>query len=843
MRRSFLRLGAVLLCAGLSTACTDEGATEPDQDSGGGGKADDADSGNGGGSVYAVGNRLEPWDGDDQFLDEVQPVLAQRCVTCHSCGDSPCQLKLSSYEGLLRGSNEDNLYATRILSVDEEYDPQHLDHGRVRDLDSGLVRYDDTEEKWRDVDFYSVTAHETDSILARVVTEAQDRTTSFDQAFEVGKSLDGRKFECLESDSPDGEDLVGRAMPLGLPQISTDDSDAMLSWLDEGAAPLSDDAQRGLGAPANPEAVKEWEALLNPEANTRRDQLISRYIYEHTFFANLHLERSPGEFYRVVRSRTRTGPVDQIVTELPNDDPGGNDPIFYRLVKQTKVLAAKQHIAWEIGPDTMRRWSELMYEADWELVDHDEVDEDSDNPFAYFAAIPPDVRYRFMLEHSREMVDAMVRGSVCVGSGATFAIRDRFWVWFLDPESDPSALAEVAGEEINGPLLGESSWFHLNPHESDTLREIDYLRAYRRYLQQHRPDGLRVDDLWDGNGGEEPDAWLTVTRHGTSAAVETGPRQGAPETIWILSYSNFERLYYNLVVEFETWGTVAHKIETWGLMSMVRSEGEDMFLTMLPPDVREDLREHKTRGWGQVNDILFPTFASCSGELEDIVGDCDAYQTGVEFDVPVMTPGDERIDAYMADVSQQVREHIGGDVLERDPLNGPRGEIPSNIDSREAVDAAFDALTGWTNPGWESVPEIMIVRVKGEGFSWLYTVLANRIYTSHDRVYFEGLTRVPEEDTLSVSHGIIGARPGLFVDLELDGVGDFVNALSSVESPQAWGEFVVKFQGGDLPIHVIDRRDVAFWTFFDEVHDQWFAEDPINAAVLDISEYLWPQQL
>ena len=54
-----------------------------------------------------------------------------------------------------------------------------------------------------------------------------------------------------------------------------------------------------------------------------------------------------------------------------------------------------------------------------------------------------------------------------------------------------------------------------------------------------------------------------------------GPQGGQPETIWVLNYSNFERLYYNLVVQFKTWSHAAHKLETWTLMSYVRSEGED----------------------------------------------------------------------------------------------------------------------------------------------------------------------------------------------------------------------------------------------------------------------------
>ena len=39
------------------------------------------------------------------FTEQVQPILERRCVVCHGCYDAPCQLKLSSHEGLKRGAS------------------------------------------------------------------------------------------------------------------------------------------------------------------------------------------------------------------------------------------------------------------------------------------------------------------------------------------------------------------------------------------------------------------------------------------------------------------------------------------------------------------------------------------------------------------------------------------------------------------------------------------------------------------------------------------------------------------------------------------------------------------
>ena len=46
---------------------------------------------------------------------QVKPVLERRCVVCHSCYDAPCQLKLSSPEGIQRGATRERVYNQRRL--------------------------------------------------------------------------------------------------------------------------------------------------------------------------------------------------------------------------------------------------------------------------------------------------------------------------------------------------------------------------------------------------------------------------------------------------------------------------------------------------------------------------------------------------------------------------------------------------------------------------------------------------------------------------------------------------------------------------------------------------------
>ena len=53
------------------------------------------------------------------YIKDVKPILDKRCVVCHSCYNSPCQLKLSSFEGLDRGSSKERVYlAERLFAQD-----------------------------------------------------------------------------------------------------------------------------------------------------------------------------------------------------------------------------------------------------------------------------------------------------------------------------------------------------------------------------------------------------------------------------------------------------------------------------------------------------------------------------------------------------------------------------------------------------------------------------------------------------------------------------------------------------------------------------------------------------
>jgi hypothetical protein len=53
--------------------------------------------------------------GDVDYWRDVRPIVENRCVVCHACYDAPCQLKMSSIEGIERGAITSNSYNNWLI--------------------------------------------------------------------------------------------------------------------------------------------------------------------------------------------------------------------------------------------------------------------------------------------------------------------------------------------------------------------------------------------------------------------------------------------------------------------------------------------------------------------------------------------------------------------------------------------------------------------------------------------------------------------------------------------------------------------------------------------------------
>ncbi|NOR37260.1 MAG: peptidylprolyl isomerase, partial [Woeseiaceae bacterium] len=278
-------------------------------------------------------------DENIDYWSDVKPVIEQRCVVCHACYDAPCQLKMSSIEGIDRGASPALVYKQSRLKM---ADPTRL--------------FEDAQSvpEWRAMGFHPVLNEHGDSIEANREAGVMHRILKLKEQNPLpeGKLLPdsfdltlNRKQFCAQ---PETFDEYARktplwGMPYGLPAIEADQQTTLLQWLEQGATYT---ARPPLPAEFA-DVISTWEMFLNDDS--LKTQLAARYIYEHLFLSHLYFpELDNRKFFKLVRSATPPGePVDLIATRRPYNDPGV-DRVYYRIVEKLGAIVAKTHMPYEL---------------------------------------------------------------------------------------------------------------------------------------------------------------------------------------------------------------------------------------------------------------------------------------------------------------------------------------------------------------------------------------------------------------------------------------------------------------------------------------------------------------
>ncbi|HID02480.1 MAG TPA: peptidylprolyl isomerase, partial [Desulfobacterales bacterium] len=266
------------------------------------------------------------------YLHEIKPILDKRCAVCHSCYNSPCQLKLNSYEGVDRGGSKKTVYnATRLSTMD----PTRL-----------FVDAHSTEE-WRQKDFHTVTESSVsdglnNSLMLQILDHKMKNPESTGEYFSEADDL-----TCSETSIElDGylSKHPNRGMPFGFPPLKQEEFQLLAGWLVQGAKGPSDTEQQELTTPKEKdlEKIVKWEAFFNNQ--NPKYAMTARYIYEHLFLAHINFGTGTNEYYELLRSTTPMGsPVELINTVRPYDDPGV-ETFYYRFRKIHSTIVHKTHM-------------------------------------------------------------------------------------------------------------------------------------------------------------------------------------------------------------------------------------------------------------------------------------------------------------------------------------------------------------------------------------------------------------------------------------------------------------------------------------------------------------------
>lgn len=731
-----------------------------------------------------------------EYRRDVKPILDSRCVVCHACYDAPCQLQLGSYDGVTRGANGERVYdAARLLAAQ----PTRL----FQDAASNA--------EWRNKGFQPVLNERNPGAEPNREAGVMARLLALKRRFDFPRfgllPQDRYDFSLDRSQQCPAIEEIGRfesehpewGMPYGLPPLPEQENRTVTAWLEAGAPAAPElsltEAQR--------DQIARWEAFLNgADAKTR---LMSRYLYEHWFLAHLYFdELPPGDYFELVRSRTPPGrPIDLIATRRPYDDPGVAR-VYYRLRPHRPALVSKTHMPYALNTARMARIKAWFLDEPYAVKALPSYDPKvSANPFIAFEQIPVRSRYRLLLDEAQFTVMSFIKGPVCRGQVALNVITDHFWIGFMHPDNptfnETSAFLADVLKEVSLPTEQQSNalltkWLSYSQGQTEYLKRKSEL-TNRRFTGSSSPS---LSMLWDGDG-TNANAALTVFRHFDSASVVKGLLGDRPQTALIMGYTLLERIHYLLVAGFDVYGNTAHQLEARLYMDFLRMEGELNFLGLLPGGDRNAVRDLWYRGVG--------------GEVKSYLNGSKAYftqRTGVEYRTGDPLP--ELFGLWKAhlapvldhryDLAENTRDDPNAELLKK--LAGLRGRVLFFL------------------------PESSFLTVQGvDGVDRHYTLIRNSAHSNISELFSEANRRLPDEDTLLVTPGFIGAYPNAFYRLRSNRLAAFVDRVSRLRSEQDYAALAARF--------AVRRTDPGFWAHADALHEAFGKADPVEASLFDFN--------
>lgn len=740
------------------------------------------------------------------FAKDIRPILDSKCLACHSCFDAPCQLKLENPDGLLRGASKKEVYDGMRT---EAMQPTRLGIDAL------------TVEDWRERGFFSVLQAKNEqlsSLMLGMITLAKQHPFSPNGKLPDSVQLGIRHQNycaTAEEFSDFANDHPERGMPFATTGLTDQEFSLLAAWLKQGAAvpdealTLTDDEKY---------AIHTWESLFNRE--DIRGRLVGRWLYEHLFLAYLYFSELEGEprFFELLRAATPPGEeIEPIATVSPNDDPG--EVFYYRLRPVTGAIVHKRRIIYPLDRAKYQRIDELFFSEHWPIAQLPGYTyEERANPFETFAAIPAYARYQFMLDDAEYFVRTFIHGPVCRGQIATDVIRDHFWTIFQTPDSDLFVTDSAYQREVI-PLLGM-------PGQDDDLldagenwlrylmRRNDYLKKREKQYLARQPLGAVLTHIWNG-GGHNENALLTIFRHHNSASVVRGLAGNIPQTLWWMDYPLLERTYYELVVNFNVYGNIAHQLLTRLYFDLIRNGAEHNFLRLVPAGQRKML-------------------------LDDWYQDLGSLKFGIVYqDINDTLPSAEVLasDNPKRELAHRILENFQSiNAASQDPLNRcqegscMRSSQPLWIQRADKALSKLAARPASEIVGITQLPEVTFVRVTNDRKArTVYTLLRNRAHSNVAFMLGEALRYQPDKDNLTVYPGIAGSYPNFIFDVPVSEIEKFSAMLSQADSAEPFEEIVMNWG--------IRRTHPRFWDILHDITDWQKAQQPLSAGIFDINRY------
>jgi hypothetical protein len=124
------------------------------------------------------------------------------------------------------------------------------------------------------------------------------------------------------------------------------------------------------------------------------------------------------------------------------------------------------------------------------------------------------------------------------------------------------------------------------------------------------------------------------------------------------------------------------------------------------------------------------------------------------------------------------------------------------------------------------MPQAAIIEVNEHG---LLSVLSNSAYSNLSSILNSESNRLPDEDTLTIVNGVVGAYPNVFLRVEESEIPELVAKIEGLRTEADYSALLDRFG--------IRRTDERFWAVSDRVSADYQNSEVISHGVLDYSRY------
>jgi len=817
------------------------------------------------------------------FETQIRPILNQRCIQCHSCYNAPCQLNMTSVEGLDRGLVTDfDVFSPRRLHSAE---PSRL--GVDRTTTQGWRQFS-RKHQFKPVVMSTGNIQQNldTSLILKLVEHKRghEHLAVDDLAYDEHQAENSRT--CPDNSKKLEEHLKTRpeaGMPYGLPALSDDQIALIKQWTAMGSPwsrPPADPFGNDLAL------ARQIEDYLNRYTDNpnfeeaKRQSLVSRYLYEHLFLAHIYLREQPERYFNLIRSKApcQSQKLEDVATRRPWNDP--ELKFYYCLKPIDQSLVHKTHITYLLDQRKLERFQQLFFSRSWKVSFASprlragtrwpsdvapRADSEASNPFLVYKDIPVTARYQFLLDDAHYHVMTFIKGPVCKGQTAVNSIDEQFYVFFLRPESDLMAMspqfyqnavplmllpANQGSDQLGGYIEGRKIRQRRNQYRE--LRD----RAYG----QNFPRGYSIQDIWNGQGSEDlgfsspnTNAALTVFRHHDSSAVVRGLVGATSKTAFVLDYSLFERLVYVLVTGYDVYGDVTHQLQTRLYMSYIKMEAEENFLSFFPSSVREPMRkswyvesESKVEKIGDVVNALLLRSPDKVSRRFPLLG----LGRGTQVNLPPLDQAafygqtanaqEETLRAYRRQLVSQYKGALGPALGAQDNLNfdkqiKPSPFVISEISSLRDFELALAELSDRRamNSQWVlKMPSLSLILVESPTGPEIYSMARTKEHFNVAWISGENARRNRAADSLVFYKGILGSYPNHIFRISLNDAGEFLRNMIRIVDHESYEAWIRRF--GNPRNGPGSER---FWATSDLLHETFQQKYPVEYGAFDYNRY------